>query len=237
MDRVLLVRHAVTAQTGRRLSGWTPGLHLTDEGRAQARRLAGRLASVPVQAIYSSPLDRCLETAQILAEGRGMAVRELPELGEVRYGDWTGRELKELAREDLWRTVQLHPSGARFPGGESLLEMQTRAVAGIERLRTLAEHAGQTVLVASHADVIKAVAAHYAGLHLDQFQRLVVGPASLTAIGFGPVPRLVRLNDSLDNADLVPPPATTASTDGTGARAARVPGDGRGNEEVRSAHP
>jgi probable phosphomutase (TIGR03848 family) len=221
MDRLLLARHAITAQTGSRLSGWTPGLHLTDKGREQAWALARRLEPVTIHAIYSSPLERCMETAEVVAEARGLAVRQLPELGEVRYGDWTGRQLEELAGEDLWRTVQRHPSGARFPGGESLLEMQTRAVAAIERLR--AEHTGQTVLVASHADVIKAVAAHYTGLHLDQFQRLVVGPASLTALAFGQVPQLVRLNESGDNADLAPPPPppAVASVDG----------------EVRGAHP
>jgi probable phosphoglycerate mutase len=205
MLRLLLARHAVTAQTGSRLSGWTPGLHLTDEGRAQAAALAARLAPVTIHAVYSSPLERCLETASGIAAARGLEVRELPELGEVRYGDWTGRELKDLAKEDLWRTVQRTPSSARFPGGESLLEMQTRAVAAIERLRQAPEHDGQSVLVASHADVIKAVTAHYTGLHLDQFQRLVVGPASLTAIGFGPVPHLLRLNASGDDADLNPP--------------------------------
>jgi probable phosphomutase (TIGR03848 family) len=222
MDRLLLARHAVTAHTGRRLSGWTPGVHLTDEGREQARALARRLEPVAVHAIYSSPLERCLETAGIVAAARGLRVRELPEVGEVRYGDWTGRELGELATEALWRTVQLHPSGVRFPGGESLLEVQARAVAAVERLREGAEHAGQSVLVTSHADVIKAVAAHYLGLHLDQFQRLAVGPASLTAFAFGPVPRLLRLNEAGDLADLAPPQSE-----------ALVASDGEG----RGAHP
>ena len=219
MLRLLLTRHAVTAQTGSFLSGWTPGLHLSDEGRAQAAALAGRLAPVTIHAVYSSPLERCMETALAIAGPRGLAVRELPELGEVRYGDWTGRELKDLAKEDLWRTVQRTPSSARFPGGESLLEMQARAVAAIERLRALPEHGGQSVLVASHADVIKAVAAHYTGMHLDHFQRLVVGPASLTAIGFGPVPHLLRLNASGDDADLNPPARKDTGTAVVGAGA------------------
>jgi probable phosphomutase (TIGR03848 family) len=231
MDRLLLARHAVTAHTGHRLSGWTAGLDLTDSGREQAKALARRLGPVSIQALYSSPLARCMQTAAAIAEVKGLTVRELPEVGEVRYGDWTGRELKELASEDLWRTVQLHPSGARFPGGESLLEMQARAVAAIERLRELPEHAGQTVLVASHADVIKAVAAHYLGMHLDLFQRLVVAPASLTAFAFGAVPRLLRLNESGDNADLVPPPAPPTEGDADGTHA---PGP---REEVAGAHP
>jgi probable phosphomutase (TIGR03848 family) len=205
MDRMLLVRHAVTARTGSVLSGWTAGIDLSDEGREQARGLAARLADLPLDAIYSSPLERCRQTAAAVAEPHGLKVEVVDELGEVRYGDWTGRQLKELAKEDLWRTVQYLPSAARFPDGESLYEMQVRAVAACERLR--AQHRGQTVLVCSHADVIKAVTAHYLGLHLDLYQRLVVAPASLTAIAFAPLPLLLRLNDTGDVADLAKPPA------------------------------
>jgi probable phosphomutase (TIGR03848 family) len=214
MQRLLLIRHAVTEQTGSKLSGWTPGLHLSATGREQAAALADRLARVHIDAIYSSPLERCQETAAAVAERHGLEVSTLDEVGEVRYGDWTGRTLEELAKEDLWRTVQLHPSGARFPGGESIYEMQTRAVAAIEALRADPRHKDQTVLVASHADVIKAVAAHYLGLHLDTFQRLVVHPASLTALAFGPVPQLARLNETGDNTDLVPPPPRDETTPG-----------------------
>jgi probable phosphomutase (TIGR03848 family) len=204
MHRLLLLRHAATELTGVRLSGWTPGISLSDEGRAQARALARLLEPVRIHALYSSPLERCMETAAVVAGTRGLEVRVLEDVGEVRYGDWTGRELKELAREKLWRVVQLHPSGARFPGGESLYETQVRAVAAVERLRVA--HPEQTVAVASHGDVIKAIAAHYLGLHLDQFQRLVVGLASLTAFAFHPVPRLLRLNETGGVADLALPP-------------------------------
>jgi probable phosphomutase (TIGR03848 family) len=200
---LLLLRHAVTEHTGARLSGWLPGLHLSEEGRQQAKALAERLGPVPVDALYASPLERCQETAEIVAEAKGLAVETVQDLGEVRYGDWTGRPLKELVREPLWKVVQASPSAARFPGGESLYEMQSRSVQALERLR--AAHPGQTVAVCSHADVIKAVACHYLGMHLDLFQRLAVSPASLTAIGFGPVPVLVRLNDTGGNGDLAPP--------------------------------
>jgi probable phosphomutase (TIGR03848 family) len=203
MKRLLLLRHASTEQTGRRLSGWTPGLHLSEQGVREARALAERLAPLEIDAVYSSPLERCLETAAAVAEPRGLKVEVVEDVGEVRYGDWTGRELAELAKEDLWRVVRHHPSGARFPDGESLLEMQTRAVLACERLR--AAHEGRTVAVCSHADVIKAVTAHYIGLHLDLFQRLVVAPASVTAIGFGGVPHLLRLNSIGDERDLRPP--------------------------------
>src|SRR6266545_4109394 len=205
MDRMLLVRHAVTARTGSVLSGWTAGVDLDDEGREQARALAERLEGVPLDAVCSSPLERCRQTAAAVAESHGLKVEVVDELGEVRYGDWTGRRLEELAKEDLWRTVQYLPSAARFPEGESLYEMQVRAVAACERLR--AAHRGQAVLVCSHADVIKAVTAHYLGLHLDLYQRLVIAPASLTAIAFTPLPLLLRLNDTGDVADLAKPPA------------------------------
>src|SRR4029453_2667125 len=204
MRLLLLLRHALTEHTGARLSGGMPGLHLSGQGRAQAGALAGRLAPVPVDALYASPRERCQETAAVLAEAKGLKVETLEDLGEVHYGDWTGRTLKELAREPLWKVVQTTPSAARFPDGESLYEMQARAVLATERLR--AAHPGQTVAVCSHADVIKAVTCHYLGMHLDLFQRVVVSPASVTAIAFGPVPYLARLNDTGGNADLAPPP-------------------------------
>jgi probable phosphomutase (TIGR03848 family) len=203
MRLLLLLRHAVTEHTGARLSGWTPGLHLSEDGRGQAKALAERLGPVPIDALYASPLERCQETAGVVADARGLKVETLDEVGEVRYGDWTGRELKELARQPLWKVVQATPSAARFPDGESIFEMQARAVLAVERLREA--HQGQTVAVCSHADVIKAVACHYLGNHLDLFQRLVVSPASVTAFAFGPVPYLVRLNDTGGNGDLAPP--------------------------------
>ncbi len=220
MDLLLLFRHAVTADTGTRLSGWTPGLHLSDEGHEQARALAERLAPVAIDAVYASPLERCQETAAAVAEPRGLKVETVEDVGEVRYGTWTGRELKELAKEDLWRTVQRYPSGARFPDGESIYEMQVRAVAALERLR--AGHPDQTVAVCSHADVIKAVAAHYLGLHLDLFQRLEISPAGLTAFAFTPVPHLLRLNGTGGDADLKRPerpkdPEAGAARGGEGA--------------------
>ncbi|HEX6678631.1 MAG TPA: MSMEG_4193 family putative phosphomutase [Actinomycetes bacterium] len=230
MDRMLFVRHAVTAKTGSVLSGWTTGIDLSDEGREQARALAERLEAVPLDAIYASPLERCRQTAAAVAESHGLKVEVVDELGEVRYGDWTGRRLEELAKEDLWRTVRYLPSAARFPEGESLYEMQVRAVAACERLR--AAHRGQTVLVCSHADVIKAVTAHYLGLHLDLYQRLEIAPASLTAIAFTPLPLLLRLNDTGDVADLAKPPAQARDAGLPEAREARPrPEEGEADAE------
>src|SRR2546423_11221856 len=127
MTTVLLVRHGLTAMTGPVLAGWTPGVHLDDKGRAQAEALAARLAPVPVSAIVSSPLERCQETAAALAAGRDLAVETDDRLGECRYGDWTGQELKKLVKEPLWRVVQTHPSAATFPGGGGLRETRGAA--------------------------------------------------------------------------------------------------------------
>jgi probable phosphomutase (TIGR03848 family) len=217
MRLLLLLRHGVTEHTGARLSGWTAGLHLSEAGREQARGLAERLGPVPVDAVYASPLERCQETAAVVAEAKGLKLETLEDLGEVHYGDWTGRTLKELAREPLWKLVQATPSAARFPEGESLYEMQARSVLAVERLR--AAHPSQTVAVCSHADVIKAVACHYLGMHLDLYQRVVVSPASVTAFAFGPVPYLVRLNDTGGNGDLVPPRRRGRRRRGEAARA------------------
>jgi probable phosphomutase (TIGR03848 family) len=193
MMNLLLIRHALNDWVGERLAGWTPGVHLNDEGRAQAAALAQRLAEVPLAAIYSSPLERTLETAQPLAEAHGLAVQMRENLGEARYGDWTGRDLKELNKEKLWPVIQVYPGGARFPGGESIRELQARLVAEIDAIRDA--HQGQTVAVVSHSDPIKLAVAHYAGLSLDLFQRLTVSPASITAFAFSRFgPRLICLN-------------------------------------------
>jgi len=197
---VLLVRHGLTAATGTVLSGWTPGIPLDDRGRQQAGALAARLARVPLDAIITSPLQRCRETAEVIAvtgEGRPLAVREDERLGECHYGDWTGQPLKRLAREPLWRVVQAHPGAARFPGadGESIMDMQHRAVSAIrdwnERLG-----AGAVYLICSHGDVIKSVIADSLGMHLDMLQRIQVDPCSLTAIRYTPLrPFVLRMND------------------------------------------
>ena len=192
---LLLVRHALNDWVGEKLAGWTPGVHLNEKGRAQAQALAQRLAEQPIAAVYTSPLDRALETAQIIAAPHHLEVHIRQGMGEVHYGEWTGQSLQELAKQDAWRVVQFYPSGARFPGGESIREMQARAVAELDAI--VAAHPAQTVVAVSHADVLKAALAHYTGMHLDLFQRLVVSPASLSVLSFTPMgPRLVCLNDT-----------------------------------------
>ena len=200
MTLVLLVRHGLTAPTGTVLSGWTPGIPLDDRGRAQAEALAARLAPVPLDAIITSPLERCRQTAEaIAAVGEGQpAVLEDERVGECHYGDWTGQPLKRLAREPLWRVVQAHPGAARFPGegGESIMDMQHRAVTAImdwnERLGAEAVY-----MICSHGDVIKSVIADSLGMHLDMLQRIQVDPCSLSAIRYTPLrPFVLRMNDT-----------------------------------------
>ncbi|MEU7914278.1 histidine phosphatase family protein [Microbispora bryophytorum] len=231
MTTVLLVRHGLTAITGPVLAGWTPGVHLDERGREQARAVAERLAPLELDAIVSSPLERCQETAAAIAQGRPVSVETDDRFGECGYGDWTGRPLKELAEEPLWRVVQAHPSAAVFPGGEALAEVQSRAVRAV---RDWNERLGEkaTYLVCSHGDVIKAIVADALGLHLDQFQRITADPVSVTAIRYTALrPFLLRANDVGGGvAGLTPPPEAPEDHDGgetiTGSDAAVGGGPG-----------
>jgi probable phosphoglycerate mutase len=213
---VILVRHGVTAETGPMLTGRKPGVPLSDTGREQAARAAKKLAELPVVAVYSSPIQRCHETAEIVAGPHSLAVQHLDDAMEADYGEWQGQKLADLAKTPLWRTVQINPSGARFPGGESLREMQARMIAAIESV--VAAHPGVVVVVVSHADPIRAAVAHFSGIHLDLFQRLWVSPASCTVLSFGPFgTSLMKLNDTGDLEELKPPkpegPEPAVSTD------------------------
>ncbi|HEU4676791.1 MAG TPA: MSMEG_4193 family putative phosphomutase [Motilibacteraceae bacterium] len=213
MTTVVLLRHGRTAaNSGGVLAGWTEGVGLDDTGRQQASAAAARLAGVPLAAVVASPLQRCQETAQAVLDGRG---QDLPfhteeRLGEVRYGDWTGQPLKTLAKDPLWKVVQAHPSAVTFPGegGEAMASMAQRAVAAVRDWN--ARLGSEAVWVAvSHGDVIKAIVADALGLHLDQFQRIVVDPASVTVINYTELrPFVVRVNDSGTelSALLTPPP-------------------------------
>lgn len=199
---VLLVRHGRTeANSSGVLAGRTAGVRLDDTGAEQARALAGRLATLPLAAVVSSPLDRCLDTASALLSGRaGPDIVPDERLTECGYGDWTGRPLKELSREKLWKLVQGQPSAVRFPGGESLPAMQSRAVEAVREhdARVAADHGANALWVAvSHGDVIKAVLADALGLHLDLFQRLVVDPGSVSVVTYTDQrPFVIRLNDT-----------------------------------------
>jgi len=184
-------------------------VELDDTGRTQVQAVGERLAKVPLTAVVSSPLERCLQTAEAVAAGRGFDVQTDDRLGEARYGDWTGRTIKELVKEPLWKVVQQHPSAAVFPGpeGEGLAETQSRAVAAV-RAWNAALGPEAVWLACSHGDVIKAILADALGLHLDQFQRIVVDPASISVVTYTDTrPFVVRVNDTGgDVSGLIPPP-------------------------------
>jgi probable phosphomutase (TIGR03848 family) len=218
---VILLRHGrTTANAGGILAGWTPGVQLDETGAAQVGAVGERLARVPLAAVVSSPLERCRQTADAIATGRDLEVQTDDRLGEARYGDWTGRAIKELVKEPLWKVVQQHPSAAVFPGpeGEGLAQTQARAVAAVREWN--AKLGPDAVwLACSHGDVIKAILADALGLHLDQFQRIVVDPASVSVVTYTDTrPFVVRVNDTGgDVSGLVPPPRkrrrTKASSD------------------------
>jgi probable phosphomutase (TIGR03848 family) len=244
----LLVRHGrTTANASGTLAGWTGGVGLDEAGRGQAEALGKRLGGLPVRVIVSSPLQRCQETSVILADALGaLTVETVEDLGECRYGAWTGGALTELARDPLWRVVQDHPSAARFPDseefpGESIAEMQLRAVRAIRATDAAVarEHGPDALwLAVSHGDVIKSVIADAAGAHLDAFQRILVDPASLSVVRYTERrPFVVRVNDAgVDLAGLVPPPKPAEEGEGDeGTGSSRDGSDGSDGSDAVGA--
>jgi probable phosphomutase (TIGR03848 family) len=207
---VILLRHGrTTANTSGVLAGWTPGVLLDETGAAQVRAVGERLAKVPLAAVVSSPLERCRQTADAVAEGRDLEVQSDDRLGEARYGDWTGRTLKDLVKEPLWKVVQQHPSAAVFPGpeGEGLAQTQARAVSAVREWNAKLGP-GAVWLACSHGDVIKAILADALGIHLDAFQRIVVDPGSLSVVRYTPLrPFVVTMNSSAGSLEHLRPPA------------------------------
>jgi probable phosphomutase (TIGR03848 family) len=208
VSTLLLVRHGLTAMTGPVLAGRTPGVHLDERGEKQATAVAARIAALPVTAIVTSPLDRCLDTAQYIAAAQPneLELQVDRRLIECDYGDWTGKPLKDLAKDPVWKVVQTQPSAARFPAGESLSEVSARAVAAV---RDWNSRLGDDAIwvACSHGDVIKAILADALGLHLDQFQRIVVDPCSVSVVRYTDTrPYVLRSNDvGADLAAFVPP--------------------------------
>lgn len=178
--RALLVRHAVTSETGSVLSGRLPGVALSDRGRIDARRLADMLADHELAAVYSSPIRRCRETARLIGDVHGLTPITERRFIEADYGRWSGRQLRDLSRLKAWQRLMTAPARFRFPEGETLTEVQIRAVAGLEDLA--AAHGDQKVVVVSHADVIRALLCHYLGTPLDLIHRLHVGPTSVSMV-------------------------------------------------------
>jgi len=228
MAIVLLVRHGrSSANTSGTLAGRLPGVHLDDTGREQVGRTGARLADVPVVGVVTSPLERCRETAEAITAHHDLEATVDEAITECGYGDWQGRPLSELAQEDLWKTVQGHPSAATFPGGESLMAMQARAVEAVRAhdARIEAEHGPAAVWVAvSHGDVIKSVLADAAGMHLDLFQRLHVDPASVSIVRYAPQrPTLIAVNTTAGELGWLraPAPAADAPVGGGAGPASR----------------
>jgi probable phosphoglycerate mutase len=216
MTTLFLIRHASNDFVkDDKLAGWLPDVHINDEGNREAEQMAARMGKVKLDAIYSSPLERAVETAEYLARPRGLETQLREGLGEIHVGAWEDQKIKELSKTDEWRMYQIYPSGTRPPGGETGREMQVRTVNEVEAI--CAAHADGNVAIVSHADTIKAIVAHYAGIHLDLFQRLVISPASVTVLWIGPWgPRVVRLNDAGPLDEIKPPqPAEKPSDPGT----------------------
>ncbi|GIM95237.1 histidine phosphatase family protein [Paractinoplanes toevensis] len=215
MATVLLLRHGrTTANASGELAGRRP-VDLDETGRRQAARAGERLSVLPLAAVVSSPLKRCRNTVELALPAA--EVIEDDGLIECGYGDWEGQQLKELSKDPLWPVVQQHPSAVTFPNGEAMSEMSARAVATIRRwdAKITAEHGAEALwLACSHGDVIKAIIADALGLHLDQFQRIAVDPASISVIRYTPArPFVVRVNEGGDLATLVPPKSATTDSD------------------------
>lgn len=194
MTTLFLIRHALTAVTGKTLYGRTSGVPLDARGREQAARLAERFAGTRLTAVYSSPLDRCVETMQPLAAAAGLPVQTREGLIEMDAGSWTNRPLAQLRRTRRWRQVQEAPSRFTFPDGEGFAEAQTRALAEVNAI--VAHHPRGRVAVGSHGDIIRMLIAHFAGAHLDLFQRTMSDPASVSVVHLSDgMPRILLVND------------------------------------------
>ena len=190
MATVILARHGRTAANASGvLAGRSPGVRLDEVGVKQAADAAARLTGLPLAAAVTSPLERCKDTAAILLRGTGVRARVERGLTECDYGEWSGRPMKELVKEDLWKVVQAHPAGVRFPGGEAMAEMAARAIRSVRAWDAkVTDSAGDDAvwLAVAHGDVIKSVLADALGVHLDAFQRIVVDPASLSIVRYTP---------------------------------------------------
>jgi len=216
MATILLLRHGLTAVTGATLAGRAPGLGLDERGSAQALAVGDRLSGVPLVRVVTSPLERCVQTARAVVAAQKQAGRTPRysldrRLIECDYGDWTGQPIAKLAKDPLWPIVQAQPSAVTFPGGESMAAIAARASQAARAIDAdvTAEHGPDAVWVAcSHGDVIKAIVADALGQHLDLFQRIVVDPASITAIRYTPArPYVLALNASGEDLSRFAPPA------------------------------
>jgi probable phosphoglycerate mutase len=180
MSTFYLIRHGFIDAPPDVLCGRTPGIHLSQQGRAQASRLVDRFRGLSISALYCSPMERALETAAPLAQSFVLPIQVDPEISEIEYGDWTWRTFAELERDPQWHTYNTFRSGARIPQGETALQLQNRVVGFLERVRR--QHAHDNIVVVSHGDPIKTAVTYYSGLHLDMLLRFEISHASVTVI-------------------------------------------------------
>lgn len=197
MATFYLIRHGNNDMVGEAIAGWSPGINLNAQGREQAERLAWKLLGRGITRIYSSPLERALETAAPIARALGLKVEVRETLGEVRFGEWTGERFADLEADPRWKQFNSYRAGTRAPGGEMMLESQVRMVTELETLR--ARHGSETMAVVSHGDIIRSALVYYAGMSIDLYQRLEIRPASFSVLqleDWGP--RIRKLNETAD---------------------------------------
>ena len=206
MTLVVLIRHAHSvANASGILAGRTQGVTLSPAGRKQALELAKRLGEIPIKSLRSSPLERCEQTIspwlkKIAHTNPRLTVQVDEDLSEVDYGNWTGRKLRSLSKETLWKSVQEEPSKVVFPEGESIRAMQERAMRAVHR--GLDKRGKGHVILVSHGDVLKSIIASALNMHLDEFQRIVIDPASVSILDYSAAkPRLILMNDSRSRLD------------------------------------
>ena len=200
--RLVLIRHAHSQSNASGvLSGRLPNIHLSEKGIKQSQQLSERLVNFAVAQLRVSPMERCFETISpwlndvVLKNSPDFEPIIDPSLNEVDYGDWSGKKLITLARKKEWRTVQESPSRMYFPGGEGIAQMQSRAMSVVHELATLPD--SKTAVIVSHGDVIKSIVASALGTHLDEFQRIIIDPASVSVLDYSGIkPRVLLLNDT-----------------------------------------
>lgn len=195
MTRFLLIRHGNTDAVGKRLAGRSKGVHLNEEGKQQVQKLGERLRGLPISALYSSPLERAIETAEPIASALNLEIKSNDDFIELDFGNWTNRTIDEMRSDDVFKHFNLFRSATRIPGGELMPQAQLRIVNGLQKLYE--KHANETVAVVSHGDIIKAAVTFYAGIHLDLFQRIEISPASVSIIEvYDETARILVINDT-----------------------------------------
>jgi probable phosphomutase (TIGR03848 family) len=195
MTGIILIRHALTDSAGKRLTGRLPGVHLNEIGLKQAQFLSINLRNEPISAIYSSPLERAVETAKPIAEALGLELTISEYFTEIDFGEWTNQAIDELRNNQSFRNFNLFRSSARIPGGELMAEAQLRMVRGIEEI--CRNNPDQIVAVVSHAGMIKSMIAYYAGISLDMMDRIEISPASVSIVEiYDQTARIIKVNQT-----------------------------------------